>query len=229
MKNLFISGSIKIKKLDDMVKARLDNVISSGMNVLVGDAGGVDKSVQEYLLSGGFTSVKVYCTGKAPRNNEGDWPVVCVDPPKESKGRDYYVVKDLKMAEDSDIGLMVWDCKSPGTLGNVMKLLSMNKKSVVFLSSKRKFLTVSSKSDFKILVDQMSPEDYVSANKKISFVSAFDFNSVDESESAQLDSLEDLARMVSIHQEEIIKHQKAIADLKQRLAQLREPKDDLFS
>ncbi|WP_460154116.1 hypothetical protein [Pseudomonas sp. S2_B07] len=229
MKNLFISGSIKIKRLDEVVRSRLDNVISSGMTVLIGDAGGVDKSVQQYLLMNGFSSVKVYCTGKTPRNNEGGWPVVCVDPPIESKGRDYYVAKDLKMADDSDIGLMIWDCKSPGTLSNVMQLLRQKKKSVVYVSSKKTFLTVTSETDFKTLVDQMELEDYISVDKKISFSSILNFQPVNGLTDELFDKAEGLQRLIASHQAEIVSHEKTIAELKRQLEQLREPMDDMFS
>jgi len=49
MKNVFVSGSINIKKLDSKVIERLKNIISSNLRVIVGDANGVDSSIQEYL------------------------------------------------------------------------------------------------------------------------------------------------------------------------------------
>ncbi len=36
------------------------------------------------------------------------------------------------MARNSDYGLMIWDCKSTGTLSNVIELLRDRKKTVVF-------------------------------------------------------------------------------------------------
>jgi hypothetical protein len=39
MSTVFISGSIKIKSLDEKVTSRLDNIITSGLKVLIGDAG----------------------------------------------------------------------------------------------------------------------------------------------------------------------------------------------
>ena len=46
--------------------------------------------------------------------------------------RAYFTAKDLEMARTSDYGLMIWDCKSTGTLSNVIELLREKKKSVVF-------------------------------------------------------------------------------------------------
>jgi len=174
MSTVFISGSIKIKSLDEKLKSRLDNVISSGVNVLIGDAGGVDKSVQQYFKENNFPAVTVYCTGDTPRNNDGAWPVINVEPPVKTKSRAYFTAKDLKMADDSDFGLMVWDCKSTGTLSNVIELLKKNKKSVVYLSPKKAFLNISTGSELKQLIAQMDPAALLEADKKISLLKKVD-------------------------------------------------------
>ena len=49
MISVFIGGSRKIAKLPDPVRQRLDNIVSKSFTVLVGDANGADKHVQEYL------------------------------------------------------------------------------------------------------------------------------------------------------------------------------------
>ena len=46
MNTLFIGGSRHVSRLPTDVKKRLDNVISSGHRVIVGDANGADKAVQ---------------------------------------------------------------------------------------------------------------------------------------------------------------------------------------
>ena len=51
MTKVFISGSMKIKKLDSNVMERLDNIINSNYEVIVGDANGVDSSIQNYLYA----------------------------------------------------------------------------------------------------------------------------------------------------------------------------------
>lgn len=229
MSTVFISGSIKIKSLDDKVKSRLDKVISSGVNVLIGDAGGVDKSVQQYLIKNNFPSVTVYCTGDSPRNNDGSWPVVNVEPPVKTRSRAYFTAKDLKMADDSDFGLMVWDCKSTGTLSNVIELLKKKKKSVVYVSSKKAFLNISSVSDLQALVNQMDYDSFIEADKKISLnktISILTGISSDEQPESELDNVK---KMIEDHQIAIAQHEKSIEDLKLRIEQMREPMDDLFA
>jgi hypothetical protein len=228
MSTVFISGSIRIKSLDDKVKSRLDNVILSGVKVLIGDAGGVDKSVQQYLTKKNFESVTVYCTGDSPRNNEGNWPVVNVEPPLKAKSRAYFTAKDLKMADDSDFGFMVWDCKSTGTLSNVIELLNKKKKSVVYVSSRKAFLNIGSVPDLEVLIGQMDHDAFIDADKKISLSRTLGLlvSSQVEFPNNELSRCE---KMIEDHRMAIADHEKSIADLNRRINQIREPMDDMFA
>lgn len=168
MTTVFISGSIKVKSLDDKFIERLDNIISSGHDVVIGDAGGVDKAAQQYLESRNARSITVYCSGDNPRNNVGQWPVVRVEAPQKANSRAFFTAKDLKMAEESDFGLMIWDAKSTGTLSNVIELLKKGKKSVVYIYAKKAFLNIGGINDLQALVSHMTPLALEEADKKIS-------------------------------------------------------------
>jgi hypothetical protein len=72
MTKVFISGSMRIKRLDKNVLDRINNILEKHYGVIVGDADGVDSSVQDYLKQKGAKSVLVYCTGSCPRNNLGN-------------------------------------------------------------------------------------------------------------------------------------------------------------
>ena len=50
------------------------------------------------------------------------------------KGFDFYKEKDLAMAKVADIGFMIWNCKSKGTLNNMINLLTLNKELIVYLT-----------------------------------------------------------------------------------------------
>ena len=63
MHKVFISGSMRIKNLDKSVLERINNIVASDYQVIVGDADGIDRSVQEYLKSKQSKSVIVYCSG----------------------------------------------------------------------------------------------------------------------------------------------------------------------
>ena len=47
MKTVFIGGSRKLPRLNSTVRARLNSVIASNCKVVVGEAGGADKAVQD--------------------------------------------------------------------------------------------------------------------------------------------------------------------------------------
>lgn len=71
------------------------------------------------------------------------------------------------MAEDADIGLMLWDAKSTGTLSNVIELTRRGKKSVVFVNKHASFTIVRDITSLKALTDVMSEVARDSAEKKI--------------------------------------------------------------
>lgn len=73
MCKVFISGSMRIKKLDENILKRINNIIHSQYEVIVGDASGVDSSIQQHLLNNKFNMVRVYCAGARARNNLGSW------------------------------------------------------------------------------------------------------------------------------------------------------------
>lgn len=167
MYKVFISGSMGIKNLDKNVKDRIDNIVESGYQVIVGDAGGVDSSIQEYLISKEMKLVLVYCSGDGPRNNLGHWPVSKVETVASSGTRAFFTAKDLKMAEDCDYGLMVWDTKSTGTLSNAIELLKRKKLALVYVNKAKEFLKIKEITDLEKLIAYMSSSALEKAEKKI--------------------------------------------------------------
>ncbi|QOJ24972.1 MAG: hypothetical protein HRU78_08015 [Gammaproteobacteria bacterium] len=167
MTTVFISGSMQIKNLDTNVRMRIDNIISSGFDVIVGDADGVDASIQSYLCERQFNRVVVYCSGQKPRNNIGDWRIQKVCSSYTPGTRAFFTAKDLEMATKADYGLMIWDTKSTGTLSNILELLAKDKKSLVYVNRVKKFLTVSEIDHLKSLFFEMSDVARMKAEQKI--------------------------------------------------------------
>jgi len=114
------------------MKKRLDNVIASRHQVIVGDANGADRAVQKHLFDASYSNVTVFCSGNAPRNNLGSWSTHRVYVPKGTKGFQFHAAKDREMALEADFGLMIWDGQSPGTVLNVLRLVQAGKISVLF-------------------------------------------------------------------------------------------------
>jgi hypothetical protein len=168
MTTVFIAGSMNIRKLDPQVQERIDNIVNSGFDVVVGDADGADASIQEHLFNRGAVKTTVFCSGDQPRNNVGAWPVHTVETQYEPGSRAFFTAKDLRMAQIADFGLMVWDAKSTGTLSNIIELLSRDKKSVVFINKEKLFKTVGDIGQFEELLRYMSDHAKRKAEDKIS-------------------------------------------------------------
>lgn len=168
MTTIFVAGSITIKELDPLIVERLKKIVDKKYRVVVGDANGVDSSVQQELLKMCCDTTTVFSSSSKPRNNLGAWPVNVVKTDFRRGSREFYTAKDLQMAEKADCGLMVWDCKSPGTLNNVVELLLRNKYSVVFINKMRDFVKIKSPDDIDKLINMMSPSDLAKAEDKIS-------------------------------------------------------------
>lgn len=167
MTKVFVSGSMKIKNLDDKVIDRLNNIIASKYSVIVGDADGVDSSIQEYLKQRGVSTVTVYCSGEKPRNNLGRWNTKSAVTTSQPGTRAYFTAKDKKMAADCDYGFMVWDARSTGTLSNAIELVERKKIALVYVNKAKQFLKVKDVQDLEKLLGFMSEMSLKKADEKI--------------------------------------------------------------
>jgi hypothetical protein len=149
MKKVFIGGSRKISKLSSEVSPRLDDIIDKHLPIVIGDAPGVDKSVQQYLDQKGYREVEVFCSGTRCRNNVGNWPTRQVAVNSSRRDFDFYATKDLRMADEASSGLMIWDGESAGTLMNVLRLIRQNKKVAIFEAPERRFLELATEAEWK--------------------------------------------------------------------------------
>ena len=164
---VFIAGSMNIKNLDAKFKGRIDNVVSQGFEVVVGDADGADSSIQSHLFHLSGAKITVFCSGSSPRNNIGDWPIRSVVTRHAEGTRLFFTAKDIEMDESADFGLMIWDAKSTGTLSNVLELLARKKKSVVFVNKAKLFKNVGDVHQLEELVSYMSDGARRKAEDKI--------------------------------------------------------------
>ncbi len=149
MTKVFIAGSRQIARLPAEVKSRIDTMVDKGFQILVGDANGADKAVQQYLAEKSYRNVLVHCMENHCRNNVGAWPTFQVAAPQGARGFDYYSVKDRAMADAAEYGLMLWDGKSKGTINNVVNLARRNKVVVVYVAPAKSFQTVRSIHDLQ--------------------------------------------------------------------------------
>jgi hypothetical protein len=156
--NVFIAGPRAISVLDEKIQSRLDNIINNNLNVLVGDASGVDKAVQAYFGSRNYRNVIVFASKGIARNNTGNWPVHTVEVDSHTRGFDFYAAKDLAMAQDADYGFMIWNGESKGTLNNILNLVSLGKKTVMYFCPQGDFFTINSIDDISEVVAKLCQE-----------------------------------------------------------------------
>ncbi|MCX5894046.1 MAG: hypothetical protein NTW80_13985 [Deltaproteobacteria bacterium] len=144
---VFIGGSRKISKLNKEIKLRIDALIAQNFIVLIGDANGVDKSIQTYLFSKNYKNVHIFCVNNLCRNNVGGWKVRNISYDSSRKDYKYYSSKDIEMAKETDYGFMIWDGESKGTLNNIINLIIQRKKVLVYFSPEKIFHNINNFTD----------------------------------------------------------------------------------
>src|SRR5713226_2666163 len=152
MTKVFIAGSRRLSKLSKDVKRRIDNIVDRGLTVIIGDANGVDKTVQKYLSAKHYSNVVVFCMEGGCRNNVGMWPtrtIAASDPGRKDFA--YFATKDRAMAEEADYGLMLWDGQSRGTLTSIIDLVRKGKPVVLYISADKAFYTLRESADLATL------------------------------------------------------------------------------
>lgn len=151
---VFVSGSLSVTELSDFAKAHVRSIVTNRMNVLIGDAYGADKSIQQELYKKyDYPFVTVYASNGKVRNSIGDRKVKAVDVPPYIHGREFYTYKDVAMSNDCDFGFMLWDGKSKGTLNNIERLLSMDKLSIICLSNRHKSFKIENRQQLDDMLD----------------------------------------------------------------------------
>jgi len=167
MSTVFLSGSRKISRLNQDIITRLQNIIESGLAVIVGDANGADKAFQKFLADANYKNVTVFCSGNECRNNLGGWKIQNVEVDSRLKDRDFYTQKDKVMAIKADYGLILWDGKSTGSVNNVFELLRNEKVAVVYFQPEKKFYNIKNLQEADKLLKRVESEDLEIIKKKI--------------------------------------------------------------
>jgi len=152
MKSVFISGSIEIKELNSLVIDSLNNIIKNKLQVLVGDAHGIDSAIQRYFSDAQYDKVTVYSITNPPRNiasNNFSIKIIdykqsneylTLDEKEKSKvefsERKKQTFKDIEMSKIADFYLIIWNKKSEGTKNNILRGIFYNKKIKLIIENK---------------------------------------------------------------------------------------------
>jgi hypothetical protein len=167
MTKVFLGGSRRLGRLNEHVRTRAEKIMSEGLLVLVGDANGADKAIQEFFADHHYANVLVFYSGQCCRNNLGGWETQAVKVDRTRRDFKFYTAKDLAMCEAADYGFMMWDGESQGTVNNILNLLERGKKVVVYHSPEREFLTFRSLADAEELLRRITPDRAVELDKKV--------------------------------------------------------------
>jgi len=167
MTSVFIGGSRAVSQLNETILSKLDDLIGRECLILVGDANGADKAVQQHFAGRGYDHVVVYCMAEC-RNNVGNWPTKNVASSSSRRDFAYYAAKDQAMATDAKCGIMLWDGKSKGTLNNIQALLHAGKKTLVYLAADRAFHKIVTQQDLDALLERCDPAAVQRAQQAIS-------------------------------------------------------------
>lgn len=132
MTKMFIGGSRRVSRLNGQVRERLDDMMGKGYSIIVGDANGADRALQEYLHGKNYRDVEVFCSEGFCRNNVGSWRQQDIPTGRSRRDAQFYSAKDRAMAKEATCGFMLWDGKSVGTLINLYRLLSLGKNAAVY-------------------------------------------------------------------------------------------------
>lgn len=141
MSSIFISGSIAIKNIPLCIEESINEIVGQNLEVLVGDADGIDTMIQNQLKRLNYLNVTVYSIYSSPRYKalgfNKKYIVVDTDSKKE---RERQKEKDAAMTSDSEYSLVIWDGKSKGSYHNILRALESEKKIKVYLHSDKRFL-----------------------------------------------------------------------------------------
>jgi len=163
---IFIGGSRAVSELNGVIRARLDDFIHRGDSILIGDAKGADRAVQQYFAERQYPNVEVFCVEEC-RNNMGAWPIRNVAPPRTRKDFSYYAAKDIAMSREAGCGVMFWDGKSKGTLQNIVNLMDAGKRTLVYFAPSQDFCTLSTDVDLQALLARCDRRSIEAASRAL--------------------------------------------------------------
>ena len=147
-KTVFVSGSSKTQdpnseyyrgELPKDIRLALREHIRNGNKIIVGDAPGIDRQVQDYLKKQKYDNVEIYGPGKEVRYSANPkWKVNLVDDPDHEPGsKEWLAKKDIAMTEAADEGLaIILDDGAKATRNNVRRLLESQKAAKVYSLNK---------------------------------------------------------------------------------------------
>lgn len=142
MKKVFISGSISLNVLSQVVEKSLNTIQEKNIRVLVGDAKGIDTLIQDYFSKNTYFNLdicSIYETPRNRKNNNFNTILIEVDMDMKSE-RKRQEKKDEYMSLNSDYSFVIWDGKSKGSFNNIQRALANDKQLKVYYTQDDRLL-----------------------------------------------------------------------------------------
>lgn len=127
-----LGGTRKVEKVPLEVIDLLVKHVEKASSFYVGDAPGIDTAFQKELKKLNVKQVTVCSSADVVRNNVGNWPEKLIQSGLVSKSHARHAAKDRFMTKTANLGIMVWDTQSAGTLANVLDLVAQGKNCYLF-------------------------------------------------------------------------------------------------
>lgn len=154
MTNVMLGGSRHISNLPQVALEKLNDYMATNAWFLVGDASGADSLFQRYLAQRKYSRVVVFTSLDQARNNFGGWECRPIESSLKSQSAAKHTVKDRKMVELANEGLMIWDNKSPGTLANAIDFIDHEKTCYVWTPDDEYFWNLETRSALQSLLER---------------------------------------------------------------------------
>lgn len=146
-KTVFVSGSSKTqskdsgyyrKRLNKELRKQLDSYIKENASIIVGDAPGIDRQVQNYLNKKVYRNVEIFGPGKQVRYSANkNWKTNPIDSDYDIGSPEWLAVKDIKMSELATEGLaVILDEGAKATRNNISRMQTAGKPVKVYELSK---------------------------------------------------------------------------------------------
>ena len=94
--------------------------------------------------------IRLYHARSAP------WKARNVSAGVREKSFQFYAAKDREIARQAELGLMIWDGKSPGTVLNVLRLVRASKKAVLVSVAEKSEIEFTCKEDWDSFLSRCS-------------------------------------------------------------------------
>lgn len=141
---VFISGSWRTsengspysrKVLSNKVTSKIDEYITDKKQIIVGEAPGIDRQVQDYLNSRNYRNVVVYHAGSQPRYlSNRNWNTVSILSNLEEGSKEWLASKDIAMSDAATEGLAIIldNNGAQATRNNIIRLYNSGKPVMAF-------------------------------------------------------------------------------------------------